>query len=80
MLQPADAAFLDRLTKALPQGTLRPAEPRYLEEPRGRWLGLAGAVVLPRSVQEVSQIVRLCNDASVGIVPWGGGTGSRARG
>ncbi|MFM2366898.1 MAG: hypothetical protein RIR95_1506, partial [Pseudomonadota bacterium] len=75
MLQPADADFLTRLTATLPENTLRPAEPRYLEEPRGRWQGLAGAVALPRTVQEVAQVVRLCGDASVGIVPWGGGTG-----
>ncbi|MFA9230986.1 MAG: FAD-binding oxidoreductase [Microgenomates group bacterium] len=75
MLQPADADFLTRLAATLPENTLRPAEPRYLEEPRGRWQGLAGAVALPRTVQEVAQVVRLCGDASVGIVPWGGGTG-----
>ena len=60
MLNPADPAFLRYLASLLPEGSLRPAEPRYLEEPRGRWQGLAGAVVLPRSTQEVAVILRAC--------------------
>ena len=75
MLNPADPAFLRYLASLLPEGSLRPAEPRYLEEPRGRWQGLAGAVVLPRSTQEVAVILRACAAARVGVVPWGGGTG-----
>ena len=50
MLNPADPAFLRYLASLLPEGSLRPAEPRYLEEPRGRWLGQAGVVALPRSI------------------------------
>lgn len=75
MLNPADSVFVASLAAALPQGTVAPAEPRYLEEPRGRWQGLAGAVALPRSTEEVATIVTACNAARVGIVPWGGGTG-----
>lgn len=74
-LTPADAAFVDRLSAQLPADTLRPAEPRYLEEPRGRWQGQPGVVALPRDTEEVAQIVRACNAARVGIVPFGGGTG-----
>lgn len=67
--------FLSRLEGLLPPGTLRPAEPRYLEEPRGRWHGRAAAVALPRGVEEVATIVRAAAEARVGIVPFGGGTG-----
>ena len=75
MLNPADAGFLEALAGALPPDTLRAPEPRYLEEPRGRWLGRAGAVALPRSAEEVAVILRACGAARVGVVPWGGGTG-----
>ncbi len=75
MLNPADPAFLAHLAETLPPGTLREAEPRYLEEPRGRWQGQAGAVALPRSTAEVAQIVRACAAAKVGVLPYGGGTG-----
>ncbi|MFZ5962135.1 FAD-binding oxidoreductase [Thalassococcus sp. BH17M4-6] len=74
-LSPADDAFAQGLAAALPDGTLRRAEPRYLEEPRGRWQGAQGWVAAPRSTQEVAQIVKACAAACVGIVPYGGGTG-----
>ena len=75
MLNAADPGFLNQLDRVLPEGTLRVAEPRYLEEPRGRWRGIAGAVACPATVGEVAAIVRACGAARVGIVPWGGGTG-----
>ena len=75
MLNPADPAFLTTLAALLPPGTLRAPEPRYLEEPRGKWHGHAGAVVCPASVEEVAVIVRAAAEARVGVVPWGGGTG-----
>ncbi|NBE06158.1 FAD-binding oxidoreductase [Paragemmobacter ruber] len=75
MLNPADAAFVARLAVLLPEGAVREAEPRYVEEPRGRWAGQAGAVVYPRRTEEVQAVVRACADARVGILPWGGGTG-----
>ena len=75
MLNPCDAAFAESLNARLPDGCLRAAEPRYLTEPRGRHTGIGGVVALPRSVAEVSEIVRGCAEARVGIVPFGGGTG-----
>lgn len=75
MLNPCDDSFLRHLRGLLPDGTLRAAEPRYLEEPRGRWQGQAGAVAAPRDVQQVAAILRACYDACVPIIPYGGGTG-----
>ena len=52
-LASADAAVLERLSAALgPEGAI-PPEPRYLEEPRGRYHGQAAAVLRPASVAEV---------------------------
>ncbi len=75
MLNPCDTAFLDRLRGLLPEGCLSAPEARYLEEPRGRWQGVAGAVARPGTVAEVATIMAACNAARVGVVPWGGGTG-----
>jgi FAD/FMN-containing dehydrogenase len=75
MLNPADTAFLQTLAAALPEGTIGPSEPRYLADPRGRVGGQAGGVARPRSVEEVSIIIKACNAARVGVVPFGGGTG-----
>ncbi|MZQ89327.1 FAD-binding protein [Frigidibacter albus] len=75
MLNPCDAAFAETLSARLPEGCLRAVEPRYVTEPRGRHTGIGGVVALPRSVAEVSEIVRACAEGRVGIVPFGGGTG-----
>ncbi len=75
MLNPAEEAFLDDLAAALPGGTLRAAEPRHLEEPRGRWAGSAGALALPGSAEEVATILRAACAGRVPVVPYGGGTG-----
>lgn len=75
MLNPADEHFVATLAQSLPEGTIRAPEPRHLEEPRSRWAGLGGCVALPRSTAEVASVVRACQAARVGIVPWGGGTG-----
>ena len=74
MLNPCDPTFVESLAARLPPGTLRAAEPRYLEEPRGRWRGRAGAVALPRNSAEVAAVIRACAAARVGVVPFGGGT------
>ena len=75
MLNPADAAFAECLSACLPEGTVGPAEPRYLEEPRRRAVTPAAVLARPRSTEEVARVVRACAAARVGIVPWGGGTG-----
>ncbi len=75
MLTPCDSAFQKTLARELPDGTLVTPSPGYLEEPRGRWRGQAGAVALPRSTEEVAGILRACHCARVPVVPYGGGTG-----
>lgn len=75
MLNPADADFLAALRTVVPPETVRDAEPRYLEEPRGVMHGHAAAVATPENTEHVAAIVRLCNAHRVGIVPYGGGTG-----
>ncbi|MDO6584378.1 FAD-binding oxidoreductase [Salipiger sp. 1_MG-2023] len=74
-LHPTDDRFAQTLAGQLPDGALRRAEPRYLEEPRGRWKGTSQWVALPRSVEEAAIIIRACNAARVGVLPFGGGTG-----
>ena len=74
-LNPADAEFVNRLQHSLPDDQVRAPDVRYLQEPRNRWTGKAGCVVLPRSVQDVALVVQACARSRVGIVPWGGGTG-----
>lgn len=74
-LNPADTAFADHLKTLLPEEVFRTPEPRYLEEPRGRWHGQAGLLALPRDVSEVAHLIRAAGKARVGVVPYGGGTG-----
>lgn len=74
-LNPVDPEFIARLRAELPKAAFRDPLPQYLQEPRGRWQGQAGIVVAPATVQEVAHVVRAANQARVGIVPYGGGTG-----
>ena len=75
LLNPADDNFLSALEGALPQGRLRAPKPHELAEPRGRGAAIAAAIACPHTVQEVSVILKACNNALVGLVPIGGGTG-----
>lgn len=74
-LNPADSDFEARLRADLPDDILRPPEPRYFEEPRGRYSGQAGVLALPRTVDDVAQLIKHAAAARVGVVPYGGGTG-----
>ncbi|VAV88739.1 D-2-hydroxyglutarate dehydrogenase [hydrothermal vent metagenome] len=74
-LNPVDPEFIARLRAELPKAAFRDPAPHYLQEPRGRWMGQAGIVVAPATVQEVAHVVQAANQARVGIVPYGGGTG-----
>ncbi|WP_425074000.1 FAD-binding oxidoreductase [Sagittula sp. S175] len=74
-LSPATDAFAESLAAQLPADTLRRPEPRHLEEPRGKWQGSSTWLALPRTTQDVATILRACNAARVGLIPYGGGTG-----
>ncbi|GFE51530.1 D-2-hydroxyacid dehydrogenase [Roseobacter cerasinus] len=74
-LNDADSEFEALLRGALPDDAVGPSEPRYLEEPRGRYHGRETVVVRPRSAEEVATVVRLAGQARVGVVAYGGGTG-----
>lgn len=59
-----------------PKGWRDPGDaPGYLTEPRDKFHGQAALILRPDATEQVSQIVRLCAGARVGIVPWSGGTG-----
>jgi FAD/FMN-containing dehydrogenase len=75
MLNPADDAFRAHLAERLPAAAFRPLSDAYLAEPRGRYRGRGGLVIAPATVEETAEVVRMANAASVGIVPFGGGTG-----
>ena len=63
------------LRECLPEAAIRASEPRYLEEPRGRYHGSARSIVAPGSVREVSATLATCHTHGVPVVPFGGGTG-----
>lgn len=51
------------------------AQAPFLHEWRDRYVGKAAAVVQPRTVDEVCQILRFANENHVPVVPQGGNTG-----
>ncbi len=75
MLNAVTEEFENDLRGQLPDATFRPLTTKYLEEPRGRYAGVAGLLVAPENVDEVAAVVRSCGAAQVGVVPYGGGTG-----
>ncbi|MDF1855413.1 FAD-binding oxidoreductase [Pseudooceanicola sp.] len=72
---PADTAFAERLSGQISPKAFKTPEPRYFEEPRGRWTAPIGLVLAPGDVEEVRTILMAANDARVRVVPYGGGTG-----
>ncbi|WP_420586459.1 FAD-binding oxidoreductase [Ruegeria sp.] len=74
-LNPADETFSLQIAAELGDEVLRPIADRYREEPRRRLAGQVGVLALPRTVDEVSALVRLASNARVPVVPYGGGTG-----
>ncbi|KAJ7630748.1 FAD-binding domain-containing protein [Roridomyces roridus] len=57
-------------------GSVAPAElDVYNRDWMGKYTGRATTVVKPRSTEEVSKIVRWCNEYDIAIVPQGGNTG-----
>lgn len=69
--------FLDGLRNLLgPNGWRDGADAApWLDEPRGKWTGLAAIVARPANTGEVAEIVRRCAGARVAVVPRAGGTG-----
>ncbi len=75
MLNEPNDALLDAFKTAVgPKGWLEPND-TYLTERRDLYKGKAAIILRPASTAEVAACVRLCSEARVGIVPWGGGTG-----
>jgi FAD/FMN-containing dehydrogenase len=75
MLQDVFDGTEAELKASLPHQAFPELTPDYLEEPRGRWASNGGLLVAPKTVEEVSKIIALCQRAGVGVVPYGGGTG-----
>lgn len=48
---------------------------RFHEDPRNRFQGQSQLALMPRSTEQVSQIVQYCAKNGIGIVPYSGGTG-----
>lgn len=47
----------------------------YMREWRGRMVGKSPAVLLPRSVEQIAAVVRICARENIPLVPQGGNTG-----
>ena len=47
----------------------------YLTDHRKLYHGRAQAVILPRSVEQISRVLQFCNEHRIGVVPHGGNTG-----
>ncbi|MCY4334127.1 MAG: FAD-binding oxidoreductase [Litoreibacter sp.] len=75
MLNPVSDALRDALRAALPPACFKELTPAYLEEPRGRYKGADALLLAPGNTDEVATIVKACNKARTGIVPYAGGTG-----
>jgi FAD/FMN-containing dehydrogenase len=70
--------FLEQLTQIIDQQYVLTADPDkepYLTDWRKRYTGKALAVVLPRTSSEIAEIVQLCANNKICIVPQGGHTG-----
>src|SRR5688572_14295665 len=71
------AAALERIAAIVgPRGVVAPADAApLLRDERGLYRGAAALVVRPASVGECANVVRVCHDAGIGVVPQGGNTG-----
>ena len=75
-LPPSDAA-LTKLKEVVGDNGWRASTEagRYFEDPRGRFTGQACLILMPDNTEDVSRIVRICNEEQLGLIPYGGGTG-----
>lgn len=74
-LSPVTPEFAEQLGKLIGSENVKPAEARYLEEPRGRFSAAPTVLVTPRSTMDVSKVVTTCHNFRIAIVPYAGGTG-----
>ena len=74
-LKPVTEDFINRLKSVLSPGVASAVPDDYLLEPRSRWQGFSSVLLLPRTVQEVSDIVSSANAENIPIITYGGGTG-----
>lgn len=75
---PPVSTALAALRSALPEGLLLTDEaefPRYSLDQTGKFHGTPLAVARPRSVEEVSLLMRVCHELRIRVVPQGGQTG-----
>lgn len=73
-----DQTVLDRLHAVVGNpGVITDANDKspYLSDERGYYTGTTPMVVRPSSTEEVSEVVRICNETCTPIVPQGGNTG-----
>jgi D-lactate dehydrogenase (cytochrome) len=75
MIKISDLEYLKSITG--PKGWVdNPADMQaFVTEERDKYRGKSPLVLLPRSVDEVSQILKFCNEKSIETVPQGGNTG-----
>ena len=72
--------FLEQLKSIVgSSGWVLPAEAqKYFVDLRGQFTGNAALIVRPSTTSQVSRILASCNDAGIGVVPYGAGTGGSA--
>ena len=77
MLSMHAEAALERIAATVgPAGLVAPADADgMLVDQRGLLNGRAALVVRPATVEECAQVIRVCNEARIGVVPQGGNTG-----
>jgi FAD/FMN-containing dehydrogenase len=73
-----DTSLIEALKSAAgPSGWLESESDKapFLKDERDLYHGAAPLVLRPATTEQVARIVRLCNEAGIGIVPQGGNTG-----
>src|SRR5579875_3777916 len=78
MIQPPSPDTLARLKAAAGPGGWSDEPERIapkLVEWRGRWTGSTPLLLLPRTVEKIAAVVRVCAETRTPITPQGGGTG-----
>ena len=75
MLNDVTMEVEQELRNALPKAAFPIMGTRYLTEPRGIVQGKRGLLIAPETTEQVSFIVKKANLKTIGIIPFGGGTG-----